>query len=637
VDHPTDEAARLKALADLDLLDTPREKEFDDLVRLASAICGTPMSLVSLVAEHRQWFKAAVGIDIRETPVELSFCAHAIQQSGLFVIEDATKDARFRDNPFVTEAPGVRFYAGIPLHAPNGCAVGTLCVIDLVRRQLSENQREALTILGAQVEARMELRLRQREVQNSLTENAKLNADLSANMDLFERFMNTGPFASFIKDADGRMVFYNSFLARIFGVTQQAWLGRTDHEIWPPPSAAEFRRNDVAVLQGGVPVEMDETSFGPDGNQTFWKSLKFPYRRADGTLMLAGMSMDVTSQTMHEAELLDALRDKSQLAEQLQAGQHLLQTFMEESPNTTFVKDDRGRYVFYNTSFADHLGISRTEWLGKSDAELLPKEIAEKYMAQDLLVMSTGQTREFLDEARDSNGILHRFRSLKFTYKGLDGRKILGGFTFDVTEQMQREKALADANLQLERLATTDSLTGLSNRRVFETRAAIEFSIARRSHRPLSLLMMDIDNFKWRNDTFGHAAGDAALEMLGRILKTCVRLGDVAARLGGEEFGFLLPDTGPMGAVEVAHRVQALLSQQPRNPAALTISVGAASTIESIETWEQLLSRADQAMYEAKRAGKNRVVHDEKMVPADYAPFRQIEVPHEANPTGLPD
>jgi diguanylate cyclase (GGDEF)-like protein/PAS domain S-box-containing protein len=605
----TDQAARLSAIADLDLLDTPQEKEFDDLVRLASAICGTPMSLFTLLDEHRQWFKASVGIDVRETPIELSFCVHAIRQNELFVVEDTTADLRFRENPLVANAPGVRFYAGIPLHAPNGCAVGTLCVIDMVRRGLSETQREAMTILGAQVEAQMELRLKHKDNQRSLVENAKLYAELRATTDLFERFMNNGPFASYIKDADGKFVFYNDLLAKRFGVSQQAWVGLKDHEVWPREIADEFRRNDVAVLEGGVRVEIDEITPGADGGRAFWRSLKFPYRRADGKLMLAGMSVDVTRQTIHEAELVDALRDKSELAGQLEASQHLLQKFMENSPNTTFVKDDHGRYVFYNYSFADHLGIDRTAWIGKSDDEVFPKDAADAYIAQDLLVMESGQTMEFFDETKDAQGVLHRFRTLKFTYKGLDGRKLLAGVTADVTEQLRREEALAEANLKLEAQATTDSLTGLATRRVFESRAEIEFEVAKRKHRPLSILLLDIDNFKLRNDEYGHAAGDEALKVLGFVLKSCGRIGDVIARLGGEEFGCLLPDTDAEAAMTVADRVQGVLRGTAQGELPLTVSAGVACTTEPKHSWEHLLGCADDAMYAAKRAGKDRTVH----------------------------
>jgi PAS domain S-box-containing protein len=112
---------------------------------------------------------------------------------------------------------------------------------------------------------------------------------------------------------------------------------------------------------------------------------------------------------------------------QLEASQHLLKQFMEHSPSTTFVKDDCGRYVFYNANFAKFAGIDRTEWLGRSDDEVFPKEIAAKYKDQDLRVMGTDQTLEFLDEARDFEGVLHRFRSIKFIYKDVGGRKLLAG------------------------------------------------------------------------------------------------------------------------------------------------------------------------------------------------------------------
>jgi PAS domain S-box-containing protein len=537
------ESRRLSALMELDLLDTPPEKEFDDLVRLASAVCGAPISLVSLVDEHRQWFKASFGLDVKETARDLSFCAHAIQQSGVFVVEDATQDARFCDNPLVTGGPAIRFYAGVPLRAPNGYAVGTLCVIDLVGRHLTEDQIDALTILGAQVEVRMALRLKDKLIARSMLENEKLLVELKATNGLFERFMSNGPFASYIKDADGKFVYYNRFLAQRFGVTELAWIGKTDHELWPVKMADDFRKNDLAVLEGGVPVEIEETLPGENGGTSSWKSMKFPYQGADGRLMLAGMSVDVTTQVTREAMLQNALRDKSKLAEELEARKHIMQKFMEHSPNTMFVKDDCGRYVFYNAEFAKCVGIDRTEWLGRSDDEVFPKDVAERYIAEDLRVMEADQTLEFTDEVRDADGALHRFHTIKFTYKDVDGRKLLAGVTVDMTEQVNREEALGKANLQLELLATTDSLTALFNGRVFGSRAAIEFSNSKRRRRPLSLLVMDIDNFKRRNDTHGHAAGDAALQTVGRILNGCVRMGDVAARLGGEEFGFLLPDT----------------------------------------------------------------------------------------------
>lgn len=605
----TIEIERLKAIRDLKLLDTPAERDFDELVYLAAHICDVPISLMSIVDADRQWFKASVGLAVRETSRRVSFCAHAIQQRDLFIVEDATRDNRFAENPLVTGDPGIRFYAGMPLVLPDGNAIGTLCAIDIVPRTLTETQESALVVLGKQLVSRVTMRVQQRCLEAALAETEKVAADLRASEERFQVFMNNGPFVSYMKDADGRMLYYNRRLAQQFRISSDQWLGLLDNQIWPEEMARAFREHDASVLQGGLPIEMTEQSPGPNGQTLSWKSYKFPCKDKNGNLLLAGISLDITDDLEREKALQDALRDKSQLAEELEARKHIMQMFMEHSPNTMFVKDDRGRYVFYNAEFAKCAGIDGTEWLGRSDDEVFPNHIAERYIAEDLRVMEAEQTLEFTDEVTDADGALHRFRTIKFTYRDVDGRKLLAGVTMDMTEQVNREEALAKANRQLELLATSDSLTGLFNRRVFGSRAAIEFSKARRSRRPLSVLVVDIDNFKRRNDTYGHAAGDAALQTVGKILSGCVRMGDTAARLGGEEFAFLLPDTKASGANDLAVRIQAALSQQVQGPAPLTVSLGVSSMRDDIQSWEQLLSRADDAMYEAKRSGKNRIVH----------------------------
>lgn len=155
------EEARLHALREYQILDTPREGDFDDLVKLAAEICQTPISLVSLVDRDRQWFKGRYGLNIAETPRRLSFCSHAIQKpQETMVVPDAAKDPRFTDNELVTGDLNLRFYAGVPLVTPEGHALGTLCVIDRKPRDLSPGQKEALRILSRQVLTQLELRRR---------------------------------------------------------------------------------------------------------------------------------------------------------------------------------------------------------------------------------------------------------------------------------------------------------------------------------------------------------------------------------------------------------------------------------------------------------------------------------------------
>jgi signal transduction histidine kinase len=155
---PDNETDRLAALHALDILDSGPEQDFDDIVALASNVCATPMSLVSLLDADRQWFKARVGTDLTESSRELSFCSHAILGGDLLVVPDATRDARFADNPMVTAAGGIRFYAGAPLITTDGQALGALCVVDQEPRNLNVEQLQALRALARQVIAQMELR-----------------------------------------------------------------------------------------------------------------------------------------------------------------------------------------------------------------------------------------------------------------------------------------------------------------------------------------------------------------------------------------------------------------------------------------------------------------------------------------------
>jgi signal transduction histidine kinase len=162
---PANDNQRLADLYQYDILDSLPELEFDELVNLASRICKVPISLVSLIDADRQWFKAKIGVEASETARDISFCGHAIQQDGLFIVPDATKDDRFSDNPMVTGEQGIRFYAGVPLTSEMGYNVGMLCVKDNVPRDLTQEQREALVVLGKQVMKQMELRLKNKELE----------------------------------------------------------------------------------------------------------------------------------------------------------------------------------------------------------------------------------------------------------------------------------------------------------------------------------------------------------------------------------------------------------------------------------------------------------------------------------------
>lgn len=291
---PPNERERLEALNRYALLDTLPEQHYDDLVLLASQICQTPISLISLIDQDRQWFKARIGLDSTQTSRDLSFCAHAILEDGVFEVRDAQRDQRFADNALVTGDPNLRFYAGAPLVSPEGHKLGTLCVIDTQPRQLTDEQLRALETLSRQVIVQMELWRTIKRLEAADRERERVVRDFHSSEDRFRLFMDNSPIMAFVKNAQGRFIYFNQPMSETFQVKPEFLLGKTDFDWLPREVAQVIRANDLRVLQTGETSQLIETVPTPDGKEHQWLVFKFPMPGEDGNKWLGGVALDIT-------------------------------------------------------------------------------------------------------------------------------------------------------------------------------------------------------------------------------------------------------------------------------------------------------------------------------------------------------
>src|SRR5262245_55642461 len=223
--EPGDEAARLEALREYGILDTPPEPAFDQLTRLAAHVCRAPMALVVFLDEKRQWFKSRVGFELAETPREWSFCGYTVREQDLLVVPDATLDPRFSWIPYVRDAPHIRFYAGTALRSPEGLALGTLCVLDRVPRALDPAQLDALRTLGRQVEAQLELRrqaARLSEAEQRGQVRVQAEAALRESEERFRQLAESLQDVVWIRTLEPRVLYVSPAFERVWGLTREA-------------------------------------------------------------------------------------------------------------------------------------------------------------------------------------------------------------------------------------------------------------------------------------------------------------------------------------------------------------------------------------------------------------------------------
>ncbi|MES2994175.1 MAG: diguanylate cyclase [Pseudomonadota bacterium] len=595
---PTNEAARLAALHRLRVLDTLPEQVYDDIVHLAAQLCGTPIGLISLIDGDRQWFKARIGLPADETPRDMAFCAHAIAgDEPLLMVEDATRDARFDDNPLVTGDPGIRFYAGAPIVTSDGHALGTVCVIDTAPNRLTDAQVRSLQALARQATALLELRLRTlvSEEQSRALERLGAEADeerrrsaemldlvlRGGNLGLWDLHVPSGRFNASPRECE--MLGHDLTAAH-----RIVW-----RELLHPEDRAVVDRAILAHLAGETAYYQIEHRLRHADGRWIWvlAHAVIAERAPDGSpLRIVGTHLDVTERKLAERALGDS--------------QRRLRLITDSLPAMVAHIDGEQRYRFLSGHIQRTHGIDTDAALGRTMREVRGDAVYAD-LQPHVEAALRGQPTSFVYTERVGERTL-QYQS-HYVPDVEAGGRVLGFYamTFDITE-------LRETRARLEQLARIDPLTGLPNRRQFDERIREGMARARRLKQPMAVMFLDIDHFKSINDSLGHAGGDAVLCEFARRLRESVRITDTVARFAGDEFVLLLEGVAtPADLDALADKVVRGI-RPPFEVGGLarsvTTSAGVAVYDGAALDAPALLAQADRALYRAKQAGRDRYV-----------------------------
>ncbi len=345
---PSNEKSRIRALKEYDILDTLPENEYDDVTKLASYVCGTPIALISIIDNDRQWFKSHQGLDTRETPREIAFCAHAINTPNeILEVPDAHRDDRFKDNPLAIGDPNIRFYAGAPLTDDEGHTLGTLCVIDHKKNHLDEVQKELLWSLSRQVVTLLQLR----------KENTKRTKADKA----FNTMVESLGDGVFELDGEGRCTYANS---KMLEMLDRDLSDVKDTLIWDMIDSRDvpaMQKFYVDQFQKQSPKCRYEYRLTPKDGEPIWvaQNTTMEYD-GDRMIRLRSISRDISETKKLEKEL--ALKES------------LYKLVSENSSDLIAIHDTDGLYKFVSPSASDILGFNSDELVGKSPYDFIHKD-----------------------------------------------------------------------------------------------------------------------------------------------------------------------------------------------------------------------------------------------------------------------
>lgn len=430
---PKDETERVAELCLLDVLDTPAEERFDRITRTAQSLFAVPIALISLVDQERQWFKSRQGLGAEQTPRSVSFCGHAILGEGVFVIEDADADPRFMDNPLVTDAPFVKFYAGVPLRGPQGHKLGTLCLIDHVARKIKAADLEGLRDLAAWAEAELAAGYLARIAK---TNQSQLTTILDHTVD-----------SIFTVDATNLISTANQAAQHMFDYDEKALVGCDINALM---SAPQCKQQGVIQYQrqhaGKEPGKVDREMTGTRSNGTLFS---IEVIVSDEIIMVDFRPCHIV--IVREISALKLAKKK------LRESSLLLKTVMDSTKSYIHVRDVQGRYLYVNKEYEDVFQCRNEDIIGKNYADVLPPELARVVQDSERKIIDTGITLHTENIVPRHDGD-HTFMVIRSPLVDETGN-IVGtcGVGLDITQnkrlEKEKEEALASLRISEERWA----------------------------------------------------------------------------------------------------------------------------------------------------------------------------------------
>ncbi|MCV3214228.1 EAL domain-containing protein [Plectonema radiosum NIES-515] len=495
-------------------------------------------------------------------------------------IEDVFTEANFlRTSAAIQE--GLRSAFGFPIKN-GGKILGVITFFCQKIQPLHDDLLMMMTTIGSQM--------------GQFIKRKQAEAGLAESEELFQAFMNNSPTVAFMKDEAGRNVYMNKQLERIFNIKSGDLQGKTDFDWLPHDTAKQVHENDLYVMSTGKAVEVIEAITAPDGSLCYWLVFKFPFENARGQKFVGGVAVDISDRYRLEKELFEE--------------KELAQVTLQSIGDAVITTDAESKIRFLNPIAEQLTGWSQQSAQGKPLTEVfqilneITREPVENPVQQAL------REGNIVSLAKDTvlisrNGNEFAIEDSAAPIRTLDGEIIGAVMVFhDVTTA----RALAR---QLSWQASHDALTGLVNRREFESCVTQSLIYAKTQNQQHALCYLDLDQFKIVNDTCGHIVGDELLRQVTALFQAQIRSTDILARLGGDEFGILLNHCSLESALPIAKMLRESIETfrfvWQNKTFKLGVSIGLVEINEKSETVTTVLSAADAACYAAKNNGRNRV------------------------------